>query len=116
MRSSPQEELAGHRTVRVRAVATLRLSRPHDGGGILRRLRVEVDGQDVAALKQGESVAVPVPSGAHSVRGRLDWTSSPPLEVEVVDDDEVRIEVALPLSAIWNMIRRPGSALTIQRR
>lgn len=97
-------------------MATLRLSRPHDGGGILRRLRVEVDGREVAALKQGESVAVPVPAGTHSVTGRMDWTSSPPLEVEVAENDEVRVEVALPFSAIWNMLRRPGSALTIQRR
>jgi hypothetical protein len=97
-------------------VATLRLSRPHDGGGILRRLRVEVDGREVAALKQGETTAVPVPAGGHSVKGRMDWTSSPLLDVEVAEDEEVRIEVALPLSALWDMVRRPGSALTIQRR
>ena len=91
----------------------LRLSRPHDGGGILRRLIVAVDGREVAAVKQGESVAVRVPVGTHPVRGRMDWTSSPPLEVEVAADDEVGVEVALPFSAIWNMIRRPRSALAI---
>jgi hypothetical protein len=96
-------------------VATLRLERPHDGGGILRRLRVEVDGREVAALPQGKSVAVPVAAGAHSVMGRMDWTSSPALDVEVAEGDEVRIEVALPLSAMWNMLRRPRSALTIRR-
>jgi hypothetical protein len=98
------------------AVATLLLHRPYDRGGMLRRLRVDVDGRDIAALEQGESVAVSVPVGAHSVVGRIDWTSCPVLEVEVAEDDEVRVEVGPPCSAFWNMIRRPRSALTIKRR
>ena len=97
-------------------VPSLRLTRPHDGGGILRRLRVEVDGHEVAALRQGESVTVPLPIGAHTVIGRMDWTSSPLLDLLLAEADEVHVEVALPLSALWNMVRRPRTALTIRRR
>ncbi|RBY85114.1 hypothetical protein [Blastococcus sp. TF02A-26] len=97
-------------------MATLRLSRPRDGGGILRRLRVLVDDREVAALRQGESAAVPLPAGTYTVRGRMDWTRTPPLTIEVADDDEVSVDVALPFSAIWDMVRRPGRALTIHRR
>jgi hypothetical protein len=46
----------------------------------------------------------------------MDWTSSSPLAVELAEEEEVRIEVALPISALWDMIRRPSSALTIQRQ
>jgi hypothetical protein len=45
----------------------------------------------------------------------MDWTSSAALDVEVAEGDQVRIEVALPLSAMWNMPRRPRSALTVRR-
>ena len=96
-------------------MASLRVERPHDGGGVLRRLRVDIDGQNVAALKQGESAEIPVPSGTHTVTGRMDWTSSPPLDIDLVEDEQVRVEVALPFSALWNMVRRPQTALTIRR-
>jgi hypothetical protein len=49
------------------------------------------------------------------VVGRLDWTRSPALDVDVVADEEVRIEVALPFSALWNMLLRPRTALAIRR-
>ena len=97
-------------------MATLHLSRPRDGFGTLRRLRVEVDGREVAALKQGCTVAVSVPAGTHTVTGRMDWTSSPAMDVAFGEDDEARIEVAMPLSALWNMLLRPGGAVTIRRR
>jgi hypothetical protein len=45
----------------------------------------------------------------------MDWTSSPALDVDVEDGDRIAVEVALPVSALWNMIRRPKSALTIRR-
>jgi hypothetical protein len=52
---------------------------------MLRRLGVDVDGQQVAALKQGESVDIPVPAGTRGVVGRMDWTTSPALNVEVTE-------------------------------
>ena len=45
------------------------MTRPYDGGGILRRLRVEVDGQQVAALKQQGSVDLELAAGRHVVLG-----------------------------------------------
>ncbi len=97
------------------AVAVLRVERPHDGRGIIRRLIVEIDGHRVALLKQGESVDLTVPPGAHSVVGRMDWISSPTLDVHVDEGEQARVEVALPISALWNMVRRPRSALSIRR-
>ena len=96
-------------------MATLHLQRRLDGGGILRRLLVQVDGHEVAGLRQGQFVRIPLARGTHSVVGRLDWTSSPALDVDVAADEEVRIEVALPFSALWNMLLRPRTALAIRR-
>lgn len=96
-------------------MASLTLQRPRDGGGILRRLRVEVDGHEVGALKQGESVRLQVAPGPHRIVGRMDWTTTPTLELDVADRDVLEIEVALPVTALWNMMLRPQSALTIRR-
>ncbi|SDZ07288.1 hypothetical protein SAMN05660209_04568 [Geodermatophilus africanus] len=96
-------------------MASLRVERPHDGGGILRRLRVDVDGRQVAELDQGESAEIPLPPGAHTVTGRTDWTSSPAFDIELGEDEQVRVQVALPFAALWNMVRRPRTALTIRR-
>jgi hypothetical protein len=101
--------------VRCAVVASLHVQRPHDGGGILRRLIVQVDGREVARLKQGESADVPVSPGKHTVMGSMDWTSSPALEIDLAEDEQARVEVALPISALWNMIRRPRTALAIRR-
>lgn len=113
--SFPRWTHASLTTVGSIPVASLRIQRPHDGGGILRRLRVEINGQRVAGLKQGESADIPLPAGTHTVLGRMDWTSSPTLDIELGDDDQVRVEVALPFSALWNMVLRPHTALTIRR-
>jgi hypothetical protein len=102
-------------TVSSAPVASLRVEPPHDGGGILRRLWVDVDGRRVAGLKQGQSAEVPLPSGRHTVRGRMDWISSPGLDIDLEEDEQHRVEVALPFSALWNMVRRPRTALTIHR-
>ena len=82
----------------------------------MRRLRVEVDGREVAALRQGESVTVPLSTGVHTVIGRMDWTSTPAFDLSLADGQDVHLEVTLPFSALWNMLRRPRSALTIRSR
>jgi hypothetical protein len=96
-------------------VARLRIERPYDGGGILRRLAVEVDGRRVAALKQQRSIDVELPPGPHTVVGHMDWASSATLSIDLAEGDEVRVEVALPLSAMWDVILRPRRALSIRR-
>ena len=96
-------------------VGNLHVQRPNDGGGILRRLVVQVDGSEVARLKQGESADVPLPPGKHTVVGSMDWTSTPALSLDLAEDEKARVEVALPLSALWNMVRRPRTALSIRR-
>src|SRR5687768_10689604 len=96
-------------------MGSLLVQRPHDGGGILRRLVVQVDGREVARLKQGESADIVLSPGKHTVMGSMDWTGSPALDVDLAEGEQVRVEVALPFSVLWNMIRRPSAALSIRR-
>ena len=93
----------------------LRVERPYDGGGILRRLTVEVDGRRVASLRQRQSAEVELPPGRHTVVGVMDWTSGATLHVDLADDDELRLEIALPLVATWEAMRRGRRALSIRR-
>jgi hypothetical protein len=102
-------------SIRCAVVVNLHVQRPYNGGGILRRLIVQVDGREVARLKQGESADIPLPPGKHTVIGRMDWTSSPAFDIDLAEEEEARVEVALPLSALWKMARRPLTALSIRR-
>jgi hypothetical protein len=95
-------------------VGRLRIERPYDGGGILRRLVVEVDGRRVAALKQRQSAEVELAPGRHTVVGHMDWASSAALEIDLAEGDDVRMEVALPLSAMWDVLRHPRRSLSIR--
>ena len=96
-------------------MARLRVERPYDGGGILRRLVVEVDGERVAVLKQQRSVELELPAGRHTVVGRMDWASSATLEVDLAEGDDLRLEAALPLASMWDTLMRPRRALSIRR-
>jgi hypothetical protein len=96
-------------------VARLRVTRPYDGGGILRRLRVEIDGREVAVLKQYRSVDLPVPPGRHTVVGRMDWAGSASLTVDLAEDEELHLELALPLMPMWDRMQRSPRALSIRR-
>lgn len=96
-------------------MASIVFHRPADGGGLFRRLTVELDGQKAAALKYNSEQTIEVAPGTHVVQGRMDWTTSVPLEVQVLEGQTIRVEVTLPASAIIGMIRNPSSALTIRQ-
>jgi hypothetical protein len=91
------------------------VTRPYDGGGILRRLRLEVDGREVAVLKQQASVDLELAAGRHAVVGRMDWVGSAALEFELADDEELDLEIALPLLSSWDRLQRPTRTLAIRR-
>lgn len=91
------------------------MTRPYDGGGILRRLTVEVDGEKVASLKQQGSVDLELAAGPHAVVGRMDWVGSASLEFELAEGEELDLEIALPLLSSWDRLQRPTRALSIRR-
>lgn len=98
-----------------RIVVRLRVVRPYDGGGALRRVRLEVDGREVARLKQYRSVDLELAAGRHTVVGHMDWAASASRDVDLVEGEVVELEVALPLLGTWELLQRPQRALQIRR-
>jgi hypothetical protein len=80
-------------------MGTLAIRRPNDGGGHFRRLKVYVDGAEVARLWPTRSYTAEVANGVHLVHGRMDWTTCDPLPVEVTAGETVTVEVSLPFSS-----------------
>jgi hypothetical protein len=114
-----RQEREDDRDVARRAVAgppaRLVLSRGDDAAGVLRHIRVSVDGVEVALLKPLTSAEVEVPPGRHRVRASMDWTTSPALDLDLATGERVEVRVGLPLSMIWRMITAPRATLTIER-
>lgn len=70
---------------------------------ILRSYVVFVDGQEVAHVKNGASVEVPLPAGRHRIQLGVDWCRSPELEVNAIAGAPTVIECgpnANPLTAL----------------
>ncbi|SDO22397.1 hypothetical protein [Geodermatophilus sp. DSM 45219] len=59
----------------------------------LRRYEVLVDGRVAGRLRRGEDLRLDVPAGRHSVQARIDWTGSPPVEVDVPPAGSVTVTV-----------------------
>jgi hypothetical protein len=81
-------------------MGTLVIHRPNDYGGTFRRLKVYVDGAEVAGLLPNKTFTIEVTAGVHEVRGRMDWATCHPLPVQVPQDEVVTVEVSLPLSSL----------------
>lgn len=96
-------------------MAHLRLMRPYDGGGTLRRLRVEVDGHEVATLRQYRSAELDLAPGRHTVVGRMDWAGSAALDIELTEGEELVLEIALPLISMRDRLERGPRTLVIRR-
>ena len=60
----------------------------------LRRYQVIVDGEQVASIKHGERLDLPVAPGRHTVSLKISWAGSPPLEVDVAPGEVVTLECA----------------------
>lgn len=70
---------------------------------ILRSYVVFVDGREVARVKNGASVEVPLSAGQHRVQLGVDWGRSPELEVNAVAGEPTVIECgpnANPVTAL----------------
>jgi hypothetical protein len=104
----PLDELSGERS------ATLKVSRPHDAGGLLRQLRITVDGRRVAALRPGQCATVTVPAGRRMIQATLDWIECEPLAVEFDEGSTAVVEAWAPGRAYWQTWWNPSKALDIR--
>ena len=91
------------------------LERADDWFGRLRRMKVLVDGQQLAALRPGDRELVALPAGPHTAYARMDWARSSTVSFELVDDGEIRLVVSASFfSALLTTFLRPHRAFTLR--
>ena len=73
-------------------LATIRLTRTTYFPDTLRAYRIMVDGMEMARVKGGESVEIPVSPGTHSVVVKIDWCGSPTLDFTVRTGETIEFE------------------------
>ena len=96
--------------------ATIELRRPRDAVARLRSYKVLLDGKQVARLRNGGSAVVHAEPGRHVLQARIDWASSPPLELELADAGSVTVEcrsAALGRAAYLGLVR-PSAYLELR--
>lgn len=86
------------------------VSRVRTGFGIVRRLKVFVDGREAATVRVGGTARVEVEPGEHRVSVKMDWTTSPEVAVTVDGSRDVALEAAAPgvLKALALTFSQPG--------
>jgi hypothetical protein len=83
----------------------------------LRSYRVILDDDEVARIKQGQAIELPVSAGRHDILLEIDWCSSPTVEFdaqpgevirfvcEPADADEARVAVMHALATYISLTR-----------
>jgi hypothetical protein len=96
-------------------VATLEVNR-RSAWGLLRRLRIEVDGSLVLKLPTYATRSVEVEPGFHAVAARMDWAGSPALGVMCGDEEPTRVQVVVPSpwSAAFRIFYAPDTVFEVQ--
>ncbi len=87
--ASPQ---ADSRVGHLAADAVIRVKRSTSYPDRIRAYRILVDGQEMVRLNDGQSVELPVISGRHTIVAKIDWCSSPTLNVTIRDGETVNFE------------------------
>jgi hypothetical protein len=97
-------------------MATIVVRRPRDAVARLRSYKVLLDGKQVARLRSGSSAVVEAEPGRHVIQARIDWTSSPPLELQLAEAEHVTVECRSPAlgRAAYLGFVRPGAYLELR--
>ena len=69
----------------------LTVTRSHDSAGVLRRMKVRVDGEMIGGLRPGETLTVEVDDGVHTVQGAMDRARSPVLQTNGLDPSPITL-------------------------
>jgi hypothetical protein len=62
---------------------------------VLAKLKVELDGNEVAQIRDNESIHLPVGAGLHEIRVTMPWVSSPRTTITVAGGETVKRKVEI---------------------
>lgn len=96
-------------------MSILRVHRQQDSAAIFRRMSIEVDGRLALRVGHGKTGELEIEPGRHTVQARMDWHSSPVLEVTVAEGDTASLQVSYSFTAITKLFRRTDQAIDIKQ-
>jgi hypothetical protein len=70
---------------------------------ILRRYLVMLDGEQVAKVRRGQVIELPVSAGQHAIFLKIDWCSSPTVEVDAQPSEAIRLRSEPAGSALYDL-------------
>ena len=77
-------------------------------------MSIEVDGHTALRVGHDKTVELEVEPGQHSVQARLDWHSSPVLDVTVKVGETTNVQVSYSFTAITKLFKRTDEAIDIR--
>lgn len=79
-----------------------------------RKIKLEIDGEFVGSIKNGESLIFEVNPGKHLVQAKIDWCSSNLIELNASDNSEFEYELKKGRGpAIYRIIFNSGEYLSL---
>jgi hypothetical protein len=78
---------------------TIRFVRPSGYVDRIRSYKMLVNGVQVGAIANGETLEVKVPAGVTTIEAKIDWAKARPLKIDTVANQTVEIEVCNRWSA-----------------
>lgn len=67
---------------------------------LIRAYKIVVDGDELARVRNGQSIALELAPGEHEIHARIDWTRSNSVVVALTDGEPVHLGVANNVS-LW---------------
>jgi hypothetical protein len=84
----------------------------------LRKYLVMLDGKQVAKVRRGETVEIPVASGRHEIHLKIDWCRSPSIEFDAHAGEVIKlfVEPAGPVSdGLNDVLHESGGYIDLTR-
>ena len=79
-----------------------------------RKYELLVDGAPLAKISHGETVDLQVSEGHHAVQAKIDWATTPTVEIDVAADETVALRIAPGSGPAIVNVMRPSKYLTLE--
>src|SRR5262249_2606798 len=79
------------------------ITRPRQYADMLRQYRLVVDSDLAYTIGRGQSVDISLPPGRHRLIAAIDWARSNPVEIELLPDQDCRLEVGSNVAG-WRLL------------
>ena len=84
-------------------MATIKIQRTSEYNNRMRVFKIFIDGHQAGTLANGETKNFAATDGQHTVTAKIDWCSSPDIEIKVTDNQTKNLKVGGFKSGRWLM-------------